>query len=871
MNKSTLFLSAAIALSPLISAPVFGQASPYRGLWVGEIKLDGVNEVSVPLDANNIPRAPNPAVTTPTFDAANLRLILHVNGAGQVNLLKQVAVLNRKAGALKSENDLALVTDERLYGNFPPQPAQRFASVVFDFGDAKATQAVDAVVNAAANAAGDYFNSVSTGTTAATATELATAKGNANSAAATVVTNANAAKRYSDFLRDYLNSAAVTAIGTGTPVTPAQTNAASQLKTGSFYQDKRGENFLAALTSLPTTGTTAERTKAAQNVASTYADVDNNYQRFLAGELFGDMIGSAASAAGVAAALVPRKEITGTTGTANSSPVVMTSADHQLTTGNKISISDSAIAAYNGVFTVSRVDADHFSLPANFVAGKPISEYAATSQLAPLTVVSPGHGLSTGTTITISGAGTAAYNGAFTVTVIDADSFTVPATYSNDPTVHGNWTDHAGVISDYESAPGGVSGVKITSSGHGLNNGDTIQLFGSGAAVYNGARTITRVDANSFTIPVAFGGNPAVKGSWAVQHSINAFEAPTQHPTTVTSSGPHGLATGDKIIIGGAGNPIYNDTFTVTVLSPTTFEIPVIFPAAEGNPTSKGAWTPEVGGSWRSVETIHTAVEGTAKVNDARTEALRVKVTAYADTRGTDAIAIVLNAIETAAANSAATNSSEIQRTADAAGRLALVELVARSNLTDLTPTADYTAFVTASTATFVDFSELAAIVDAAAAAGAAAEKTNPLKTLDSLRNKAKEAIIAAIPSVYSAAARALRPELLMSGGFGPGVTGLKGTIVLPANHPTNPFRHRRHPDHTTGFDITRILTLSFDGAAGDSLGNAGYGVKSITGLYDEEIFGLHKPLGPSKSIGLKVHGTFFLQRISLIDTLNAR
>ena len=36
-----------------------------------------------------------------------------------------------------------------------------------------------------------------------------------------------------------------------------------------------------------------------------------------------------------------------------------------------------------------------------------------------------------------------------------------------------------------------------------------------------------------------------------------------------------------------------------------------------------------------------------------------------------------------------------------------------------------------------------------------------------------------------------------------------------------------------------------------------------------EEIFGLHKPLGPNQDIGLKVEGAFVLNRITLVDTLN--
>ena len=110
-----------------------------------------------------------------------------------------------------------------------------------------------------------------------------------------------------------------------------------------------------------------------------------------------------------------------------------------------------------------------------------------------------------------------------------------------------------------------------------------------------------------------------------------------------------------------------------------------------------------------------------------------------------------------------------------------------------------------------------------------------------------------------------------MSGDFGPGMSGLAAEIVLPANHPTNPFRHRRHPDHTVGFDIRRLVNLSFLSQEDQPVGRAGYGVDRIAGIYEEEIFGLHKPLGPSRDIGLKVRGTFQLNRISHIDTLNGR
>ena len=872
MNTRQFFPAAALCAGLLFSGPARGQANAYRGLWVGEVKLNAVNEVAVGLDANNIPRAPDPNVPTPTFDTANLRLILHVNGAGQTKLLKQVAVLNRKSGQAKSENDIALVTDERLYGSFPPQAAQRIASVVFDFGDGKATSAVDAVVLAAATAAAASVNGGGTETAA---------KDAAAAAALAVINSSDAAERFATFLRDTLNSAAVNTIATSGTATVAQTNAATALSTGSFFQDSRGTDMIAAViaavTGMPN-GTAAEiaaRKKAAQNAAADYADVDNNYQRFLSGELFGDMIAAAATAAGTAAAAVPRKTITGYEAVDPVPPVKIVkvlSAAHGLVTGDRISLSGAGITAYNGVRAVTRISDDAFSLPGVvLVSGKTITNYEDTPALTPATVVAHGHGLQTGARITITGATNASYNGSFFATRIDGDSFSIPVAFVSDPPARGEWSVRSGAITSYEAAPAGGSGVKVSAPGHGLNNGEQIIITGAGAAVYNGTRTVTRIDANSFSIAVAFGGNPAVKGSWAVRNGIEEWRGPAVRPTTVTSTA-HGLSTGDRITISGAGKAAYNTVQEVTVTGANTFTIPVTFVAADGNPATKGAWVPVVAGTWKKLAAIQTAASGNPKVNDARTEALRIKMTAYDDTRGTEAIDVIIALLTEAAANVDSTSKSEIATAAEAAGRAALADMVIRSTLPSITPTGDYTAFVRAVDARFTDYKEIAPLVAAAAAAAAYTEKTaNVLFTATSVFNKAKEKAIAAVTSVYATAARAERNELPLAGGFGPGVTGLTGTILLPANHPTNPFRHRRHPDHTTGFDITRILTLGFDGAAGDSLGTAGYGVDRISGTYSEEIKGLHKLLGPNKSIGLKVRGTFTLQRISLIDTLNGR
>lgn len=182
----------ACALWSGASLSLHAESNPYKGLWVGEVVLGKVNEVTVPLDAQNIPRAPDPNVPTPTFDAANLRLIVHVDSMGRASLLKQVAILSRKPDTLKTESDMALVTDERLYGAFPPQAATRISSVVFDFGDAKATAAVDQLVERAAAAA-----TTAAGLSGATQTSV---KNAAQNGASAVITEANAAERFNAFL-----------------------------------------------------------------------------------------------------------------------------------------------------------------------------------------------------------------------------------------------------------------------------------------------------------------------------------------------------------------------------------------------------------------------------------------------------------------------------------------------------------------------------------------------------------------------------------------------------------------------------------------------------------------------------------------------
>jgi hypothetical protein len=551
----------------------FGQANKYRGLWVGQVTLNAVNEVPIALDKNNNPVAPDPNKPTPTFDQAYLRIILHVNGAGQVSLLKDVAILNRNIGSTvpgsdvaQSDGDVALVTDELLYPQFPKQAAIRYASAVFDFGEDRATEALNYVLTQAVQTASQRINS---------GQDLTTAINDAKSAAQAIVDNANVKTAYEGFLQK-LTPAEVDKIATTGQESLVVFNAAQDLKKAPFF-DTRGIDAIAAIKAVAqSTVTSDEKKQIGENIAASFADIGNQYQRFIAGKVFGDAISGAADAA-------------------------------------------------------------------------------------------------------------------------------------------------------------------------------------AGAAVAAGA--------------------------------------------------------------------------------------------------SNGS--------------IRTAVNGNSQVVKARSDALTYRISPYADTRAKSAVDSVVEAIIASATSALPANSGgreNIRVAADQAARDALSSQVKRYPVSSSTPTDEYNNFV--ASAGFKGSAPVAA--EAAAKAARNEKETNTLNTPETVESAAFDAAANALRDVFIAAAQAVRNELPIQGTFAPGSTGLTGMVFLPASHPTNPFMHRRHPDHTRGYDIRRIVTFDLDSSPGPMLPRAGFGVDRLTGVYREEVFGLHKPLGPNKDIGLKVSGTLELNRVSLIDTLNA-
>lgn len=116
------------------------------------------------------------------------------------------------------------------------------------------------------------------------------------------------------------------------------------------------------------------------------------------------------------------------------------------------------------------------------------------------------------------------------------------------------------------------------------------------------------------------------------------------------------------------------------------------------------------------------------------------------------------------------------------------------------------------------------------------------------------------------------RHHLPLSGQFSP--TGmLAGTISLPADHATNPFKHNYHPDHDNlnatfteaaaeAYDVNRSITIAFSPQNPSAEAKPDYGYSSIHGVYRETISGLHRA-------PIHVQGDVWLNRLYRVGTLN--
>jgi len=113
---------------------------------------------------------------------------------------------------------------------------------------------------------------------------------------------------------------------------------------------------------------------------------------------------------------------------------------------------------------------------------------------------------------------------------------------------------------------------------------------------------------------------------------------------------------------------------------------------------------------------------------------------------------------------------------------------------------------------------------------------------------------------------------LPLAGSFG-GNNTLSGTIVLSPQFPTNPFRHKFHPDHDNLDDrfvnykeevypVQRSISLQFSTTPPPGVSDPDFGYREQAGTYRETVTGLNKS-------AINCQGTFRLTRMSDIAELN--
>lgn len=170
---------------------------------------------------------------------------------------------------------------------------------------------------------------------------------------------------------------------------------------------------------------------------------------------------------------------------------------------------------------------------------------ATNANPGPIVITSPNHGLTTGQRVRVSNVnGNTAANGVQKVTVIDADTFSLDATVGNgvyDTSAgFGTWTGNV-ITGASNNAP-----ILITSPGHGLQTGEEIRVTGIlGNSAANGTFKVSVVDANTFRLDGSIGnGTYGGGGSW-VRLNDTVINAPAKNRNPLPQRVSGNLITGN--------------------------------------------------------------------------------------------------------------------------------------------------------------------------------------------------------------------------------------------------------------------------------------------------------------------------------------
>lgn len=222
---------------------------------------------------------------------------------------------------------------------------------------------------------------------------------------------------------------------------------------------------------------------------------------------------------------------------------IVTSTAHGLRTGNSVSVS--GFTYISGTYTQA--------------SSTRTGTYSQSSATLSLTVTITNHGLQTGMVTNLQFSADSTIDGAYSVSVIDKDTFAITAPAAASRTGNITWTNS------------GTTTIQVTINNHGLANGAQVTLdFTSGTAP-DGTYTITNATTNTFDVITTVANTTSGNVNWDIRN-LNAtnVECTVINSTTFTyfSPGPQITTTTSSVGKVNLGGLTQARSYTFTWITP---------------------------------------------------------------------------------------------------------------------------------------------------------------------------------------------------------------------------------------------------------------------------------------------------------------
>lgn len=272
------------------------------------------------------------------------------------------------------------------------------------------------------------------------------------------------------------------------------------------------------------------------------------------------------------ASIVPVQNNTAISNATNATPIVVTAANHGFVTGENVTIAGVlGNTATNGAWQITVIDVNTFSIPTTGNGAFTRATISGATNANPIVVTAAAHGLTTGQIVTISGVvGNTAANGTWIVTVTGANTFSIPATGN------GSYTS-GGVISPPVLATGPTRYTDIVVVSGGANP-STI----SSAAHKFQATGGTNNNGDVYKIITIFGGTNFTPGNY----TITAVNATTGVATVNGNIGVTGASGGVGALALDSAGPPGNES---GITDPTAIGFSGIVGADQTSPVFKAS------------------------------------------------------------------------------------------------------------------------------------------------------------------------------------------------------------------------------------------------------------------------------------------